>query len=194
MMRRAASIGVLVLATLFAFASGSRAAMMPFAQADPAMWRWLPHGEDLFEPSRRHVAYDSAIGQREMIDERLQLGPPHATILYDADHGMVAYYQGCCAWQETVLASVTTRPPRALTPQNLAGLKSPRGIALGASPGAVLRAYGPATLHASTTTRGLRVLSYYRSQHAPGSPSCGWFENFVFRANRLIEIQAGHGC
>ncbi len=61
------------------------------------------------------------------------------------------------------------------------------------SPAAVVRAYGPARLHASTTTAGLRVLSYYRDQHVPGS-GCAWFENFVFRANRLIEIQAGHGC
>jgi hypothetical protein len=76
---------------------------------------------------------------------------------------------------------------------DLGAVRSRRGIALGASPAAVRRAYGPAQLYASTTTPGLRVLAYYRTQHTQGS-DCGWYENFMFRANRLGTIQSGHGC
>jgi len=166
--------------------------MMPYAQGDPTIWRRLPHGEDLFEPQRRHLAANAALGWREMFETQFprRVGQP---ILYDAMHGVVLYYQGCCAWEETVLAAVTAPPPRAVRHADLGTLKTPRGIALGASPEPVRHAYGPAPLHRSTTTRSLRVLSYYRDQPVRGS-GCGWFENFIFSADRLIEIQAGHGC
>jgi hypothetical protein len=122
-----------------------------------------------------------------------EAGPSRVALVYDSAHGLALYSQGCCAWQETVLATVSTPPPRAVAAANLAALRSRHGIPLGASPNAVRRAYGPARLYRSTTSRGLRVLAYYRDQHVTGS-GCGWFENFVFRSNRLIEIQAGHGC
>jgi hypothetical protein len=162
---------------------------------------WLPHGEDIFEPWRRHLAAQSPLGSNEMFSipnnatsfVHGDAGPPRVSLVYDADLGVALYYQGCCAWQETVLMIAPKPPPQPVQAANLRAVRTPHGIGLGASPAAVLRAYGPARLHASTTTTGLRVLSYYRDQHVPGS-ACAFFENFVFRANRLIEIQAGHGC
>jgi hypothetical protein len=192
-MRAAALAGFVLVASLCLVPRWSTAAMMPFAQGDPAIWRWLPHGEDLFEPWRRRLTADASIGPAEMFDDRLFSRLRYPPILYDRAHGLVLYYQACCDWQETVLATVTTPPPRALIHADLAALKTPRGIALGAAPAAVRRAYGPALLHRSTTSPGLRVLSYYRSARVPGS-ACAWSENFVFRGDRLIEIQAGHGC
>ncbi|MDB5039520.1 MAG: hypothetical protein JWN27_246 [Candidatus Eremiobacteraeota bacterium] len=161
---------------------------------DEALAAWLPRGEDIFEPWRRHLTAQSPLGSNEMFSI-----PNNATLfvrvrlVYDADRGVALYYQGCCAWQETVLMIAPKPPPQPVQVANLRAVRTPRGIGLGASPAAVVRAYGPARLHASTTTAGLRVLSYYRDQHVPGS-GCGWFENFVFRANRLVEIQSGHGC
>jgi hypothetical protein len=92
-----------------------------------------------------------------------------------------------------VLMVAPKPPPQPVQTANLGAIRTRHAIVLGSSPAAVVRAYGPARLHASTTTAGLRVLSYYRDLHVPGS-ACARFENFVFRANRLIEIQAGHGC
>lgn len=163
--------------------------MMPWAQGDPVLWRWMPHGEDMFQPWRRGLTSNAPLGDGEMFAL-----PRDATIVYDPAHRVVLYYQGCCAYQETVLASVLTPPPKQLRTASLAALRTERGIGLGSSPNAVRRAYGRARLHRSTVSPGLRVLSYYREQRVPHSSSCGWFENFVFRANRLTEIQAVHSC
>jgi hypothetical protein len=166
-----------------------------------ALGAWLPSGEDLFEPWRLHLAATSALGWDEMFTVPRgatyfwygPAGPPKVHLVYDPVHHVALYRQGCCAWEESVLTTASTPPPRTVKAANLSGVRSKRGIALGASPDAVRRAYGPARLHGSTKKPALRVLSYYRNQHVKYS-GCGWFENFVFRANRLIEIQAGHGC
>jgi|GEM_PF-1206325 len=166
-----------------------------------ALGAWLPRGEDLFEPWRRHRAANGPLGWDEMFTVPRDAtyfwygnaGPPRVQAVYDPVRRVVLFEQGCCAWQETVLASVSTPPPYAVKTANLGVLRSRHGIGLGASPSAVRRAYGRAHLYPSTKARGFRVLSYYREQPTSGS-TCGWFENFVFRADRLIEIQAGHGC
>ncbi len=159
--------------------------MLPYSRADPALWRWLPHGEDLFEPWRRHLAMRIA-----HVDPMFALREWRHPA-YDPAAGRVLYYQGCCAWQETVLARVRTAPPHAVPRAALATLRTPRGIGLGATVGAVRRAYGAAPLHASSTTAGLRVLSYYEPL---GPSNCGRFENFVFSRGVLVEVQAGDGC
>jgi len=128
-----------------------------------------------------------------MKDERFTL-LRRRTVIYDARHHLVLYYLGCCAWEETVLASVRTPPPHAVPAGDLSAVRNPRGIALGVTPAVVRRAYGPARLHPSTTTPGRSVLSYVHEHRTPGSTSCGWFDNFVFRRDRLVEIQAGWGC
>lgn len=166
-----------------------------------ALGKWLPAYEDIFEPSRRHRAADGPLGWNEMFTVPARAtffwygpaGPPKVHVVYDPVRGIALYSQGCCSWQETVLAFVSKPPPRAVNTANLGAVRTPRGIGLGASPGAVRRAYGQAVLYPSTTKPRYRVLSYYRNQYTKGS-ACGWFENFVFRANRLIEIEAGHGC
>jgi hypothetical protein len=161
--------------------------------------RWLPQGEDLFEPWRRRMAAPAAVGWNELFTlpkdaTSFWYRPTARRVLavYDPRPRVVLYRQGCCAWEETVLG-YAPEPPQHVRTARLAAVRSRKGVPLGASPAAVVRAYGAASLHPSTTTPGLRVLSYYEDQHLRGS-SCGWFENFVFRANRLIEIQAGHGC
>lgn len=182
-------LGVLALAAmLVALPFATFAASMPWAEADPVLWRWLPHGEDMFAPWRRGLTSTARLNDGEMF-----VLPRNARVVYDPVHRIVLYYDGCCAYQQTVLAVVARRPPRPLPAASLGALRTPRGIGLGSWPNAVRRAYGPARLHRSTVSPSLRVLSYYRDQHLPGS-SCGWFENFVFRANRLTEIHAGHSC
>ena len=177
----------LALACVVAFGRDSPAATMPYAEADPPLWRWLPHDEDLFEPWRRHLA-----AEIPMKDERFSL-PRGRIVVYDPLHHMVLYYLGCCAWEETVLAAVQSSPPHAVPHGDLSAVRNPRGIALGVTPAVVRRAYGPARLHPSTTTPGRSVLSYYHDRRIAGS-ACGWFDNFVFRRGRLTEIQAGWGC
>jgi hypothetical protein len=188
---------VLALALLAAVPTATGAASMPIAEADPMLWSWLPHGENMWEPHRRRLAADAPLSSAEMFElpaaRRADHSGPRANVVYDPGRHLVLYWNGCCDWQETVLARVTARPPKPLRTAPLGDLRTRRGIALGASPAAVVRAYGPTRLHRSTTTPALRVLSYYRDQHVPGS-GCGWYENFVFSADRLIEIQAGHSC
>jgi len=187
-MRRRA-LGVLALVTLLvALPFATRAAMMPWVSADPVLWRWLPHGEDLFAPWRRGLTSPAPLGNAEMFAL-----PGDARIVYDPQRRIVLYYDGCCAYRETVLAAVNGPPPRKIRTASLGAVRTVRGIALGASPAAVRQRYGPARLHRSTLSPALRVLSYYRSRRVPGS-SCGWGENFVFRADRLTEIQAGYAC
>jgi hypothetical protein len=168
---------------------------------DAEFKKWLPRGEDLFEPWRRHLAATGPLGWDEMFKMPSRqtfflygdAGPPRVGLVYDPVHRVALYYQGCCAWQETVLASVATRPPGEVISADLGTRRTPRGIALGVAPSAVRRAYGPAAMHRSTMKPALRVLSYWRDQHVQGS-ACAWFDNFVFRDGRLIEIQTGHGC
>ena len=164
------------------------------------MLKWLPRGEDLFEPWRRHLTAQAPLGWNDMLsvpNNATSFGfgdaGPGGELVYDPARGIVLNRRGCCAWWETVLMVAPKPPPQPAQTADLSAIRAGHAIALGASTADVVRAYGPARLHASTTTAGLRVLSYYRNRHVPGS-GCGWFENFVFRANRLIEIQAGNGC
>lgn len=155
----------------------------------------------MFEPWRRHRAAAAALGWNELFTIPREAtffwhgdaGPPKVNVVYDPVRHVALYSQGCCAWDETVLGTVLKPPPSAVKTADLGGTRTRRGIGMGASPDAVRRAYGPARLYPSTTTPGVRVLSYWRNQFVKGS-GCAWFENFAFRTNRLIEIQAGHGC
>lgn len=166
-----------------------------------ALGAWLPANEDIFEPWRLHRAAVGALGWSDLFtippDATFfwhgEAGPPKVHLVYDPVRRVALFSQGCCSWQETILATVAKPPPGAVKTADLAAMRTRRGIGLGASPDAVRRAYGKAVLYPSTAKRGLRVLAYYRMQYPKGS-ACGWFENFVFRGARLIEIQAGHGC
>ena len=184
------ALGVLALATmLFALPFMARAATMPWKMADPVLWRWLPHGEDMFAPQVRGLSAYASLG----FDERFAL-PAKTRIVYDPQRHVVLYYEACCASQMTVLGRVAGPPPGRTIPfASLGAVRTARGIGLGDSPAAVRRRYGPARLHRSTTSPRLRVLSYYRARPLPGS-FCGWYENFVFRSNRLTEILAGYSC
>ena len=205
---------LVLLAVATAVSPAAARAAVPSAQAaalergyrafvrarDERLGRWLPRGEALFEPWRRHIAARTPLGWNELF--RIpsgatsfwygDAGPPRVLAVYDRARRVVLYRQGCCTWEETVLA-YAPEPPAHVRAADLATVRSRKGVPLGASSAIVMRAYGRAALHPSTTAPGLRVLSYYEMQDTAGS-TCGWFENFVFRANRLIEIEAGHGC
>ena|ERR1700676_5557 len=161
---------------------------------------WIQQGEDLIEPWHRHLASTSpSLAFGELADPPVRatwfaFGPTLVKVqaVYDPVHRVVLYHQGCCGWDETALARAPS-PPEFVIRRDLSAVRTRHGIALGASPSRVVHAYGPARFHPSTQSPGLRVLSYWRSQDVHFS-SCAWFDNFVFRANRLIEIQAGHSC
>lgn len=165
---------------------------------------WLPQGESLFEPSRRHLAVRStALGAADLLAVPEpstyfwygSAGPPRVHVVYDRIHGIALYDQGCCSWSEVVLIAARVPPPDRVVSADLSTKRTPHGIGLGASPQAVMNAYGRATLHANTGAPALRELSYYQVEPHP-SPysSCGWYTNFVFRHERVWAIQTGHGC
>jgi hypothetical protein len=193
---RPGAVGVLALA-LVALRYAAEAASMPLAEADPVLWKWLPHGENMWQPYRRRLTSDSRLGPAEMftIPSMTTVASKRATdnVVYDAVHRIVLYRDGCCDWEETVLAAVAEPPPRRVRFGQLGAVRTLRGIGLGAAPAAVIHSYGPARMHRSATKPALEVLSYYRDMHTPGS-ACGRYENFVFTADRLTEIHAGHSC
>lgn len=214
--RRVSSLFACAAFAVVAHAAGATPKTAPAASFSPAphggyaaflkhrndaLGAWLPHYEELFVPWRRHHAADGPLGWNEMFTVPADstffwygdAGPPKVNLVYDPLRRVALFRQGCCAWDETILAAVTKPPPSTVKTAHLGAVRTRRGIGLGASPSAVRRAYGAAVIYPSTTKRGFRVLSYYRKQVTMGS-DCGWFENFVFRANRLVEIQAGHGC
>jgi len=123
-------------------------------------------------------------------------GPPKGHVIYDSMHRIAFFAQGCCSWKDVVAAADVPAPPQPVARRNLAGLATVRGIRLGQTPSDVRGVYGPAkTL--PTKTPGISVLAYTRwpkrtvtAVHMP----CGQFENFYFKAGRLVLIQLGNGC
>jgi hypothetical protein len=165
----------------------------PLPSHKTRLGEWLLQGEDLFVLWRRRLASQSpvlAFGELADVPERATWFVYGTGVkvqaLYDRAHGLVLYHQGCCAWDEIVLARAPASP-EALVGRDLLAFRTRHGIGLGASAADVVAAYGPAHLHRSTKIADLRVLSYWRDQHVKGS-GCAWFENFVFRGSRLIEI------
>ena len=106
---RLGALSVLALA-LVALPYATEAASMPLADADPVLWKWLPHGENMWQPNRRRLTSDSRLGPAEMFAIPIRTtgssGLTPANVVYDPVRRIVLYRDGCCDWEETVLAAV----------------------------------------------------------------------------------------
>jgi hypothetical protein len=128
-------------------------------------------------------------------------GPPRGHALYDSAHRIAFYEQGCCSWHDVVAAANVDPPPKSLIPRDLTRLRTIRGVRLGMSPRSVMRIYGRTTMRDVIAHPGITILAYTTWPPAAaveGPParvsSCGQFENFYFRGNRLVLIQLGNAC
>lgn len=129
-------------------------------------------------------------------------GPPRGHVVYDPVHHIAFYKQGCCSWDEVVAASHVAPPPKTVVARDLSTLRTVRGIYLGMHPSAVTRTYGASSLLTVSGHADVRMLAYTTWKPAKdvtgvgiGFPgTCGQFENFYFRGDRLILIQFGNGC
>ena len=125
-------------------------------------------------------------------------GPSGGQAVYDRVHAIAFYEQGCCSWNDVVAAAGVPAPPKDVPARNLLGLSTVRGVRLWLTEAEVMKIYGRATLEPVAGHPGVSVLPYttwpprksIASVHSP----CGQFENFFFRANRVILIQLGNGC
>ncbi|MHB8140015.1 MAG: hypothetical protein ACYDHD_01955 [Vulcanimicrobiaceae bacterium] len=117
-------------------------------------------------------------------------GPPRGRVVYDYQHRIAFYHQGCCSWGSAVASYDNTAPPKNVVRRNLLSLHTSRGIALGDSPERVFRRYAKTKFNAVAGHPNLRRLSYFHQFNH----YCGEYDNFVFRGNRLIYIQLLEGC
>lgn len=125
-----------------------------------------------------------------------EAGPPKGHILYDRTHRLVLFSEGCCSWGHVVLAETVSPPPKPVTGADLSAVRTKRGVRLGMSPSEVIAIYGHATLHAAPKTPNATMLSYTTLKLKRSDPGnkCGQFQNFVFRAGRLVYIELLGGC
>jgi hypothetical protein len=61
-------------------------------------------------------------------------GPPKGHVVYDPDHRIAYYDEGCCSFHRVVLAITAEPPPRKIATRSLAGLRTTSGIRLGDGP------------------------------------------------------------
>jgi len=124
-------------------------------------------------------------------------GPPKGNVVYDPQHLLTFYEQGCCSWTEVVAAADVQAPPKHVVLRDLTQLSTVRGIRLGLSEVAVMRIYGWSKPLLLAKNPGVTVLAYTTwrpKKEVRTTPPCGQFENFFFRRHRLILIQLGDGC
>ncbi|MDQ2865967.1 MAG: hypothetical protein M3R51_07045 [Candidatus Eremiobacteraeota bacterium] len=124
-------------------------------------------------------------------------GPPKGHAVYDPVHRIAFYQQGCCSWNDVVAATNVTAPPKPVVKRDLHDLVTVRGIRLGQTMPEVMRIYGKSTPIPISAHLDVHVLPYttWRPiQTLHSIDSCGQFQNFFFRKNRLIMIQLGNGC
>ena len=125
-------------------------------------------------------------------------GPPKGHAVYDYNHHIAFYEQGCCSGQEVVAASGVPAPPKRLVARDLSSLRTVRGIHLGVSVTDVIRIYGRAKALPIPSHPGVSLLAYTtwppRNRVKTVQLPCGQFENFWFRGGRLILIQLENGC
>jgi hypothetical protein len=125
-----------------------------------------------------------------------EAGPPRGHVVYDYQHHIAFYDQGCCSWHDAV-AGYASPPPKPVVNRDLTALKTVRGIRLGMSPGEVEAIYGASPLRVVPKSPRVFVLAYTTwppRNKLPLMYKCGQFQNFYFRHNRLVMIQFGNGC
>jgi hypothetical protein len=125
-------------------------------------------------------------------------GPPRGHVIYDPRRKIAFYEQGCCSWHDVVAASGVRPPPVPVATADLSALHTVRGVRLGMLPSDVMRIYGRAKFAPMHTHVNLKLLAYTTLPPANTvvklSTRCGQFQNFYFRARRLVLIQLGNGC
>lgn len=176
---------------------------------------WLPQIQDGFAPWRQHEALESSHAHADRFVYRrhplqrqwdttqpvggtfVYVVGPHGPeekgrLAFDYARGIAFYDVGCCSSFDRVVA-YAPHPPYPVANANLSAVHTVRGIALGASPADVRRAYGrAAAFHAVPGHAGLRMLSY--AAMSARSNSCGQSQNFIFRDEQLVSIELLDGC
>lgn len=124
-------------------------------------------------------------------------GPVKGSVVYDRAHRIVLYDKGCCAERGFALTENVGQPPRPVTNADLSRVHTLRGVSLGMTQAQVERIYGSARSHATKGRPGVATLSYTTMRTKPTEPggnTCGQFQSFFFRRDRLISIELLAGC
>ena len=124
-------------------------------------------------------------------------GPNKGRAVYDRAHDIVLYSKGCCAERGVALTANLGKPPSAVSGADLSGVRTMRGVSLGMTQTQVTAIYGTAQSHATNARPGIATLSYTTMKGTPTDSkgdSCGQFQSFSFRGNRLVSIELLAGC
>ena len=183
----------------------------------PAIGSWLPsysesnnpwleghagliHRRDGFVYEGRTLGLDGRFGEAPRDGTFFvygNAGPPKGYVVYDPAHRIAFYGQGCCSWFDLVAAANAPPPPKRVVHRDLSGLRTVRGVSLGMSPAEVMSIYGRVKFAPLRAHPRMQLLAYTTwppvTKLATGS-GCGQFQNFYFRARRLVLIQLGNGC
>jgi len=122
---------------------------------------------------------------------------PKGHAVYDYAGRIAFYEQGCCAWQEAVAAADTPPPPKRVVARDLSGLRTVRGIRLGMAQAAVMHVYGRTSPHRLEDRSGSVLLAYVTLNKPTATGqygTCGQWQNFVFRSDRLVWMQISNAC
>jgi hypothetical protein len=124
-------------------------------------------------------------------------GPTKGHVVYDSAHGIVLYEKGCCAERGVALTTEIAKPPKPVSNANLTGVHTMRGVTLGMTAVQVEKIYGTTRPHTVKVQPGLVTLSYTTMKGTPtksAGDTCGQFQSFTFRQNRLVTIELLAGC
>jgi hypothetical protein len=121
-------------------------------------------------------------------------GPPHGVAMYDAQHRIAFYGQGCCAWHSDVLAAGVEPPPIPVEARLLTGIRTQRGLYLGMTTQQALRLYGNASVVDANGVPGVVTRSYQHKMPPPASPTCEEAMTLGFYLDRLIYIGITQAC
>jgi hypothetical protein len=184
------------------------------AACDQSLVQWLPEipwpgGEKLAAPTRVDDSIVDPAGTGEL--RFLQMrgvyggsffvreaggGPPKGHVVYDPEHHIAYYDEGCCSLHEVVIALTGKPPPRKIAMRSLSGLRTTTGIALGDGPSHVQSIYGPAKLRHVTSAGNVprATLFYGRVITASNHASCKEVTTFLFERERLIGMSFEEAC
>jgi hypothetical protein len=121
-------------------------------------------------------------------------GPPRGVAMYDAEHHVAFYGQGCCAWHSTVLAAGVQAPPISVENRPLTGIRTTRGLYLGMTTQQALAIYGPAPTAPVKDVPGVVTRSYRHAMPPPASPTCEQDMTLGFLGDRLVYIELSNAC
>jgi hypothetical protein len=178
---------------------------------DQSLVRWLPEissSEKLAAPTRVQDSIVDPAGTGEL--RFLQMrgvyggsffvreaggGPPKGHVVYDPEHHIVYFDEGCCSLHAVVIAITGKPPPRKIATRSLNGLRTATGIRLGDGPAHVRSIYGPAKFRPVTAAGAAVTLSYIRTLtfNKPNGP-CEQLTTFRFEHERLVGMSFEEAC